>query len=61
MHYRNSDLSLNRYFTKFKEDINKVKKHGKETFYNEMRKKNKCYPARKFQGDVYIKGIFVKY
>lgn len=53
---------LNRYFTKFKEDINEVKKHGKETFYNEARKKNKCYPARKLQGDVfYIKDIFIKY
>lgn len=53
---------LNRYFTKFKEDINEVKKHDKETFYNEVRKKNNRYPARKLQGDVfYIKDIFIKY
>ena len=34
MYYRNSDLSINRYFTKFKDDINEAKKHGKEVFYN---------------------------
>ena len=61
MHYRNSDLSINRYFTKFKEDINEAKKHGKEVFYNEVRKKNNCYHARKLQGDVCIKDIFIRY
>ena len=31
MSYRNSDLSTNRYFLKFKDDINEAKKHGKCT------------------------------
>ena len=61
MHYRNSDLSVNRYFTKFKDDINEAKKHGKEVFYNEVRKKNNCYHARRLQGDVCIKDIFMRY
>ena len=61
MSYRNSDLSTNRYFLKFKDDINEAKKHGKEVFYNEVRKKNNCCHARRLQGDVYIKDIFVEY
>lgn len=61
MFYRNSDLRINRYFMQFKDDINEAKKHGKDVFYNEIRKKNNCYYARKLQGDVYIKDIFVRY
>lgn len=61
MFYRNSDLKINRYFMQFKDDINEAKKHGKDVFYNEIRKKNNCYYARKLQGDVYIKDIFIKY
>ena len=61
MYYRNSDLKVNRYFLKFKDDINEAKKHGKEVFYNEVRKKNNCYYARKLQGDIYIKDIFKEY
>lgn len=61
MFYRNSDLRINRYFMKFKDDINEAKKHGRDVFYNEIRKKNNCYIARKLQGDVYIKDIFVRY
>lgn len=45
----------------FKDDINEAKKHGKDVFYNEIRKKNNCYYARKLQGDVYIKDIFIRY
>ena len=45
----------------FKDDINEAKKHGKDVFYNEIRKKNNCYYARKLQGDVYIKDIFTRY
>lgn len=61
MFYRNSDLKINRYFMQFKDDINEAKKHGKDVFYNEIRKKNNCYYARKLQGDVYIKDIFIRY
>lgn len=61
MYYRNSDLKVNRYFLKFKDDINEAKKHGREVFYNEVRKKNNCYYARKLQGDIYIKDIFKEY
>lgn len=59
--FRNSDLRINRYFIQFKEDINEAKKHGRDVFYNEIRKKNNCYNARKLQGDVYIKDIFARY
>ena len=59
--YRNSDLKINRYFKNFTDDINEAKKHGKDIFYNEIRKKNNCYYARKLQGDVYIKDIFINY
>ncbi len=61
MFYRNSDLRINRYFMNFKDDINEAKKHGRDVFYNEIRKKNNCYYARKLQGDVYIKDIFIRY
>ena len=61
MFYRNSDLRINRYFMRFKDDINEAKKHGRDVFYNEIRKKNNCYYARKLQGDVYIKDIFIRY
>ena len=61
MFYRNSDLKINRYFMQFKDDINEAKMHGKDVFYNEIRKKNNCYYARKLQGDVYIKDIFIRY
>lgn len=61
MFYRNSDFQINRYFMNFKNDINEAKKHGKTVFYNEIRKKNNCYHARKLQGDVYIKDIFIRY
>ena len=61
MYYRNSDLKVNRYFLKFKDDINEAKKHGREVFYNEVRKKNNCYYARRLQGDIYIKDIFKEY
>lgn len=60
-YYRNSDLRINTYFKSFPDDINEAKKHGKDVFYNEVRKKNNCYYARKLQGDVYIKDIFIKY
>lgn len=59
--YRNSDLKINRYFAEFKDDIDEAKKHGKDVFYNEVRKKNNCYYARKLLGDISIKEIFVRY
>lgn len=59
--YRNSDFKINTYFKRFSDDINEAKKHGKDVFYNEIRKKNNCYHARKLQGDIYIKDIFIRY
>ena len=37
--YRNSDFKINTYFKRFSDDINEAKKHGKDVFYNEIRKK----------------------
>ena len=61
--FRNSDLKVNRYFAKpqFKNQLIEASKHGKNVFYNEVRKLNNCYYARKLQGDVSIKDIFLKY
>lgn len=58
--YRNSDLKINRYFAlpQFKSRLIEASKHGKEIFYNEVRKLNNCYIARKEQGDISIKDIF---
>lgn len=58
MYYRNSDFKVNRYFYQFKDDIKEASKHGKDVLYNEMRKKNNCYHARKLQGDISLKDIF---
>lgn len=61
--YRNSDLKKDKYFhqKQFKEQINEAKSHGKEIFYNTIRKINNCYHARKLNGDIYIKDIFILY
>lgn len=59
--YRNSDFKVNRYFSMFPENIKEARKHGKDVLYNEIRKLNNSYNARKLQGDVYIKDIFVRY
>lgn len=59
--FRNSDFKINTYYKKFTNNLNEAKKHGKEVFTNEVRKLNNCYYARKLQGDVYIKDIFIKY
>ena len=58
--YRNSDLKVNRYFAKpsFRLQLKEASSHGKEVFYNEVRKLNNCYYARKLEGDVSIKDIF---
>lgn len=58
--YRNSDLKINKYFAKpqFKSQLLEASKHGKDIFYNEVRKLNNCYIARKEQGDISIKDIF---
>ena len=61
--YRNSDFKINRYFTKppFKARIVEASTHGKEIFYNEIRKLNNCRFALKEQGDIFIKDIFIHY
>ena len=61
--YRNSDLRINRYFAKliFRNQLIEAKKHGKEVFYNQVRKLNNCYNARKEQGDISVKDIFIRY
>ena len=61
--FRNSDLRINRYFARpeFKERLLQASKHGKATFYNEVRILNNCYYARKLQGDISIKDIFSIY
>lgn len=61
MHFRNSDFKINQYFKNFADDINEARKHGKDVLYNEIRKKNNLYNARKLQGDVYLKDIFARY
>lgn len=62
-YYRNSDLKINRYFAKplFRDQIIEAKKHGIDVFYNQVRKLNNCYLARKEQGDISIKDIFSLY
>lgn len=61
--YRNSDLKINRYFaqSQFNDQIKEAASHGKDVFYNEVRKLNNCYYARKLQGDISIKDIFINY
>lgn len=61
--YRNSDLKINRYFAQpqFRNLIKEASTHGKEVFYNEVRKLNNCYFARKLNGDISIKDIFIHY
>lgn len=59
MYYRNSDFKINRYFMQFKDDILEASKHGKSVLYNEIRKKNNCFYARKLQGDISLKDIFI--
>ena len=61
--FRNSDLKVNRYFAQpqFKSQLIEASKHGKDVFYNEARKLNNCYYARKLQGDISIKDIFLEY
>lgn len=61
--YRNSNLKINRYFAKpkFRSRLIQASKLGKDIFYNEVRKLNNCYVARKEQGDIYIKDIFSIY
>ena len=60
--FRNSDLKVNRYFAQpqFKSQLIEASKHGKDVFYNEVRKLNNCYYARKLQGDISIKDIFFR-
>lgn len=59
--FRNSDLSINTYYKRFADELNEVKKRSPALFYNEVRKLNNCYNARKLQGDVYVKDIFTRY
>ena len=61
MFYRNSDFKINQYFKNFADDIKEAGKHGRDVLYNEIRKKNNLYYARKLQGDVYLKDIFIKF
>ena len=61
--YRNSDLKINRYFSQpqFKPRILEAITHGKDVFYNEVRKLNNCRQALLEQGDIFIKDIFIHY
>ena len=61
--YRNSYFSINRYFSKpqFKARLLEASTHGKDVFYNEVRKLNNCRNALKEQGDIFIKDIFLHY
>jgi hypothetical protein len=60
--FKNSDLKVNRFFAKpeFKAVLDEAKRHGKDIFYNEVRKLNNCYKARMEQGEITLKDIFEK-